>query len=65
MHSILNSCKKYNVPCGDHLVQPDQKLLEKRIQQGYKFIAFGTDGVFLYHSAQFKIKIRDTNVTTC
>ena len=52
MDSIINSCKKYNVPCGDHVVQPNQKLLEKRIQQGYKFIAFGIDGVFLYHSAQ-------------
>ena len=52
MDSIINCCKKYNVPCGDHVVHPDQKLLEKRIQQGYRFIAFGTDGVFLYYSAQ-------------
>lgn len=51
MDSILSLCKKHNVPCGDHVVQPDQKLLEKRIQQGYKFIAYGTDGVFIYSSS--------------
>ncbi|MBT6112136.1 MAG: 2,4-dihydroxyhept-2-ene-1,7-dioic acid aldolase, partial [Candidatus Marinimicrobia bacterium] len=38
--------------CGDHVVHPDQQLLEKRIQQGYRFIAFGTDAVFLYKSSQ-------------
>ena len=52
MNSIINRCKKYNVPCGDHVVHPDQQLLEKRIQQGYRFIAFGTDAVFLYKSSQ-------------
>ncbi len=51
MDGIINCCKKYNVPCGDHVVQPNQKLLEKRIDQGYRFIAFGTDGVFIYNSS--------------
>jgi 2-dehydro-3-deoxyglucarate aldolase len=53
MDSIMTLCKKHHVPCGDHVVQPDQKLLEKRIQQGYRFIAFGTDGVFLISGAQY------------
>ena len=52
MDSIINCCKKYNVPCGDHVVQPDRKLLDSRIDQGYRFIAFGTDGVFLLKSSQ-------------
>ena len=34
------------------LVHPNKKLLELRIKQGYKFIAHGTDGVFLNQSAQ-------------
>ena len=50
MDSIINRCKKYNMPCGDHVVQPDQKLLEKRIQQGYRFIAFSIDSVLLINS---------------
>ena len=48
MDNILNLCNKYNVPCGDHVVQPDPNLLEKRIKQGYRFLAYATDGVFLY-----------------
>jgi 2-dehydro-3-deoxyglucarate aldolase len=52
MDSIISRCKKYNIPCGDHVVQTDRKLLEKRIQQGYRFIAFGTDGIFMYINCQ-------------
>ena len=52
MDSIKNRCKKYNVPCGDHVVQPDQKLLDSRIDQGYRFIAYGTDGIFTYINSQ-------------
>ena len=52
MDSIINCCKKYNVPCGDHVVQPDRKLLDSRIDQGYRFIAYGTDGIFLINSSQ-------------
>ena len=51
MENILSLCKKHNVPCGDHVVEPDQKLLKKRIDQGYRFIAYGTDGVFLFNSS--------------
>jgi 2-dehydro-3-deoxyglucarate aldolase len=54
MNNIMSLCKKHNIPCGDHVVQPNQELLEIRIKQGYRFIAHGTDGVFLYHSAQLK-----------
>lgn len=55
MNTILSSCKKYNVPCGDHVVHPDPELVEKRIQDGYRFIAYGTDGVFLVNSAKLKM----------
>ena len=51
MDSIINRCKKFNVPCGDHVVQPDRKLLDSRIDQGYRFIAYCTDGVFLFNSS--------------
>ena len=52
MDSIINRCKKFNVPCGDHVVQPDQKILDSRIDQGYRFIAYGTDGIFIYINSQ-------------
>ena len=56
MDSIINCCKKYNVPCGDHVVQPDHSLLKKRIDQGYRFIAYSIDAVFLHDSAKFELE---------
>jgi len=53
MDSILQLCKKYNISCGDHIVPPDPKLLEKRIKEGYRFLAFSTDGVFLNTSSSY------------
>jgi len=47
MDRIINLCKKYKVPCGDHVVEPDTRLLKERINQGYLFIAYSTDGMFL------------------
>jgi len=48
MDHIINLCNKYKVPCGDHVVHPDPELLKERIDQGYKFIAYSIDGVFIY-----------------
>ena len=50
MHNIIKLCAKYNVPCGDHIVQPNVKLLDERIYQGYNFIAYSTDACFIYNS---------------
>jgi 2-dehydro-3-deoxyglucarate aldolase len=50
MDSIINCCKKHHMPCGDHVVQPNSKLLKKRISEGYRFLAYSIDAVFLYNS---------------
>ena len=52
MDSIINCCKKHHLPCGDHVVQPNSKLLKKRISEGYRFLAYSIDAVFLYNSTQ-------------
>ena len=44
---ILEVCAKQKMPCGIHVVQPDTKMLEQRIREGYTFIAYGVDTVFL------------------
>jgi len=56
MNRIINLCKQYNVPCGDHIVQPDPKLLQKRIAEGYRFIAYSIDAFFLVNSTINPIK---------
>lgn len=51
MDNILNLCNGFNVPCGDHIVQPNPNMLEQRIKQGYRFLAYSADGIFLYSSS--------------
>jgi 2-dehydro-3-deoxyglucarate aldolase len=48
---ILAGCKAHGVPCGMHVVMPDAAMLQMRIDQGYRFIAYSIDAVFLNSAA--------------
>jgi 2-dehydro-3-deoxyglucarate aldolase len=48
---ILAACKAHGVPCGMHVVMPDAAMLQTRIDQGYRFIAYSIDAVFLNNAA--------------
>lgn len=52
MDTIRLKANEYNIPMGLHVVQPDKDVLESRIAEGYQFIAYGMDAVFLYCSAE-------------
>jgi len=52
MNEILLKCKEHNVVCGDHIVIPEKNKLIKRLNEGYNFIAYGTDGIFLNISSK-------------
>ena len=52
MDTIFQKAHNNNVPMGVHIVQPDAALLAARIAEGYQFIAYGIDAVFLYNSAE-------------
>ena len=41
------TARKYNKLIGFHVVPPDYKLVEEKIEKGYNFIAFGFDAMFL------------------
>jgi 2-dehydro-3-deoxyglucarate aldolase len=47
MDVIKKSCLKYEIACGIHIVKPDTKELEMRINEGYQFIPYSIDAVFL------------------
>lgn len=47
MERIRNCCGQYGIPCGVHVVAPDANVLEQRIAEGYRFIAYSIDAVFL------------------
>lgn len=44
---IKSACDKYQIPCGIHVVMPDQDELKHRIDEGYTFIPYSIDSVFL------------------
>lgn len=52
MDTIFCKAKKNNIPMGLHVVQPDRGVLESKVIDGYQFIAYGIDAVFLYQSAE-------------
>lgn len=47
---ILQSCIRLNKAAGVHIVTPDPAELQKRINEGYQFIAYSIDSVFLHRS---------------
>lgn len=51
MERIRVLCRDSGIPCGVHVVHPQPLALEQRIAEGYRFIAYSIDAVFLYESA--------------
>lgn len=54
LKEIVLKCKKLNKPAGIHVVEPSVALLKKRINEGYKFLPFGMDTVFINNSLKIK-----------
>ena len=52
IESIKSQAIESNIPLGMHVVQPDSSELQSKIDEGYQFIAYSLDAVFLYQSAQ-------------
>lgn len=52
INKVRVTAKKYSVASGIHVVDPDVKDLKKRIDEGYQFIAYSIDSVFLSKSSR-------------
>jgi 2-dehydro-3-deoxyglucarate aldolase len=51
MEKIRALSDRSNVPCGIHVVDPDPDALRQRFIQGYRFMAYSIDSVFLRAAA--------------
>jgi len=51
MKSIKKKADLANMPCGIHVVDPSESDLKERIAEGYRFIAYSIDSVFLIRSS--------------
>ena len=47
-----NKTKEFNLPMGIHVVEPDPEKLRNKITEGYRFLAYGIDSVFLSNKAE-------------
>lgn len=52
MNRIRTLCVRHRIPCGVHVVMPEPAVLEQRISDGYRFIAYSIDAVFLNSSSE-------------
>lgn len=52
MERIRRLCAVTRVACGVHVVSPDAAELRRRVSEGYRFIAYSIDAVFLYEGAR-------------
>jgi len=57
LDAICKKTKQHTIPMGLHIVQPDKELLKEKIKQGYQFIAYGIDAVFLYNASKNPYKL--------
>lgn len=46
-NQIFKICKKFRVPYGFHIVEPEKKMITNKLNQGATFIALGMDTTFL------------------
>ena len=52
-NKILSLSKKYNIPAGIHVVEPEKKEVNNVIKQGYQFIACAIDSVMIRNAAKY------------
>jgi 2-dehydro-3-deoxyglucarate aldolase len=50
--AILDACRRQNVAAGIHVVVVDPAEVQRRIQQGFRFIACGIDTQFIIHGCR-------------
>ena len=49
MQILKNKSDDAKIPCGIHVVNPSENKLREKILDGYNFIAYSIDGVFLHN----------------
>jgi 2-dehydro-3-deoxyglucarate aldolase len=52
MQRIQDVCSRHAAKMGVHVVEPNPAELARRLKQGYRFIAYGMDTMFLWRNAQ-------------
>lgn len=51
LEHIVRCCEEKAIPCGIHVVEPSPNALRNALENGYRFIAYSIDSVFLCRSS--------------
>ena len=51
LKKYIDICKAHNFPMGFHVVNTDPAKIQEKIDEGYRFIAYGTDFLFMGDTA--------------
>jgi 2-dehydro-3-deoxyglucarate aldolase len=51
LNMVMDAASRYNMPAGFHSVSSDPLEAQKRVKQGYSFLAFSIDAIFLGDAA--------------
>ncbi|MHA2052762.1 MAG: HpcH/HpaI aldolase family protein, partial [Candidatus Hodarchaeales archaeon] len=62
IEKVEKGCKHKKVPLGIHVIQPDYKLIVEKINNGYTFLAFSLDILFLGNSCREQMKLIRDNI---
>jgi 2-dehydro-3-deoxyglucarate aldolase len=57
MKKMTAAFQTKNISAGYHVVSTDERLVQKKIKEGYSFIAYGVDFLFLGDSVRAGLKI--------
>ena len=62
MNHIQKMAKKFNIPGGRHIVEPDPVQLQQSIEAGERFVAYGVDTRMLDVSCRAGLAISKARV---
>ena len=57
LNKISKICNELSMPMGIHVIKPSRKEYKKAIDNGYQFIAYSTDALFILESSKFPGKL--------
>ncbi len=62
---ILESASRHNISAGIHVVQPEPKQLQEKIDNGFSLIVYGVDQIFLGHSCGKAWSVAQSFLESC
>ena len=57
INKIKIQCENFSVSCGLHIVEPEESKLNEAVKEGFLFLAFGIDSVFIRNSSKNPFRI--------